>query len=518
MADDRDRVGQPGDGAVALESGTVTLTVPLHVTVTLGSPGDVPGVAGVAPGAGREAAPVPAPPPRDAAALDAGPLTFRDHFLSLYQSIAEEVAQASGATESAAAAPDADVILAAERVAKAYDAGVPIAPAAPTATESITAGALVGRCADLALRMLRARLSGNTAALARIKDEMEAGKCDPGWATTLEEYVAYFGPLGTRAIPLYVTPARAGEAVLPIKSGARIGLIGDWGTGAEPARRLLGLVAEQKPDVLIHLGDIYYSGTPKECSHKFEAAMEAAFGPKEQRIPIFTLAGNHDMYCGGIGYYGLIERINAAPLIQSASFFCLRSDDGAWQLLAMDTGRHDYSPLGVEDVVTFVEPEEAEWLKRRLDEFGGRTILLSHHQLFSAFSRIGEADENARTQAVNPSLFTMLEGFGEARERIAAWFWGHEHNLCIYAPYRGLARGRCLGHSAVPVFVEDNPYEVLATVQSPPTLLPDTRVSHDGYYYRHGFAMLTLNGDGTAEAEYFEDRNGTAMRTYAEVL
>ncbi|MEG9525438.1 MAG: metallophosphoesterase [Hyphomicrobiales bacterium] len=486
--------------------------------MALGSPRDVIAAVAVAPGPDREAAPPPARP-RDAAALDAGPLTFRDHFLSLYQSIAEDVARASaGATESAAAVPDADVILAAERVAQAYDAGVPVAPTAQTGTESLTAGELAGRCAALALRMLRARLSGDAATLARIMDEMEAGKCDPGWARTLEEYVKYFGPLGTRANPLYVTPAKAGEAALPIKSGARIGLIGDWGTGTVSARRLLGLVAAQKPDVLIHLGDIYYSGTPRECGDKFEAAMATAFGPKGQRIPIFTLAGNHDMYCGGIGYYGLIERVNAAPLVQPASFFCLRSEDGAWQLLAMDTGRNDYSPLGVEDVVTFVEPEEAEWLKRRLDEFGGRTVLLSHHQLFSAFSRIGEADAGSRTQAVNPSLFKMLESFGKASERIAAWFWGHEHNLCIYAPYRGLARGRCVGHGAVPVFIEDDPYEVLATVESPPTLLPDTRVSHDGSYYRHGFAMLTLNGDGTGEAEYFEDRDGTAMRTYAEVL
>ena len=41
-------------------------------------------------------------------------------------------------------------------------------------------------------------------------------------------------------------------------------LIADWGTGTAEAKALLERVAAHRPDVLIHLGDVYYSGTESE--------------------------------------------------------------------------------------------------------------------------------------------------------------------------------------------------------------------------------------------------------------
>jgi hypothetical protein len=513
--------------------GTVTVTIPLQITVSLGDPGAHDGapapVRAEEPAAVEAAAapkPTPIPPPpampavpvRDERAVAEGPKTFRDPFLSLYQSIAEEVARKATRLESLRAGPEPSVILAAERVAATRRAGLTEVSAGRAALESLTPIEYGQRCASLALQMLRAKVLGDDATLARLKDELDAGKCDPRWATTIEEYYKYFGVGGERRTPHYTTPAQAGTAILPLPAGCRVGLIGDWGTGADPARRLLGLVKAQKPDVLIHLGDIYYSGTPEECTRKFEAEMAAVFGPKETRIPIFTLSGNHDMYSGGVGYYDLIGRLNRAPHVQPASFFCLRSVEAGWQILAMDTGRHDHSPLGVGDAVTFVEAEEQAWLKQRIGEFAGRTILLSHHQLFSAFARIGPKDARGAADPVNPSLLGMYDGFGDDRGRVAAWFWGHEHNLCIYEAYSGLERGRCIGHGAVPVFIEDDPYEPLAGVRFPPKIVPNTQLSHDGRYYRHGFAMLSLNAGGKGSAAYVEDRDGQAVLTYAEDL
>lgn len=500
----------------------VTVTVPLRITVSLGDPSR-PEPAQVAARVEEPTGPAPSPekrptPARDERALAEGPLTFRDPFLSLYQSIAEAVARKATRTEGPQARPDAATLLAAERVAATRHARLTEVPVDKPALEELTPLEYGDRCASLAMQMLRAKVFGDRATLARLEGEMNSGKCDPGWLTTIDEYRKYFGLLGEHPKPVYVTPSQAGEAALPMKAGCRIGLIGDWGTGADPARRLLGLVEAQKPDVLIHLGDIYYSGTPEECAVKFEAQMALAFGPKETRIPIFTLAGNHDMYCGGVGYYGLIARLNREPYVQPASFFCLRGEDAAWQILSMDTGRHDYSPFDVGDVVTFVEAEEQAWLGRRIREFEGRTILMSHHQLFSAFSRIGPKDRSDRSDPVNPALLQMFGAFGEGRDRVAAWYWGHEHNLCIYEPYAGLKRGRCIGHSAVPVFVEDDPYDTLKGLRFPPTIVAGTEVSHDGSYYLHGFAMLTLNAGGTGTAEYFEDRDGVAARTFTEAL
>ena len=76
----------------------------------------------------------------------------------------------------------------------------------------------------------------------------------------------------------------------------------------------------------------------------------------------------------GLGYYDMIDRLNAPPAQQTASDSARGLTDGEWQFVAMDTGLHDFSPLAVEDAVTYVEPDEVEWIARRVREFPGRTI------------------------------------------------------------------------------------------------------------------------------------------------
>ena len=168
-------------------------------------------------------------------------------------------------------------------------------------------------CAALGWHLLQAKVFGDTASAERLKGELHASSCDPQWATTIEEYVKYFGPFGTRRDPLYVTPEKAGKNAIGIASGAKVALIGDWGTGAQPARQILQEVKALNPDVLIHLGDIYYSGTEDECRANFEAIVNQVFDRSKTRLPVYTLSGNHDMYCGGVGYYKLIKRLNKGP-------------------------------------------------------------------------------------------------------------------------------------------------------------------------------------------------------------
>ena len=481
---------------------------------------------------------VPPPPVRGVEALARGPLTFRDHFLSLYQSIATDVARGGGASMTegmmtegvmtegmvAGAAPGtsgenaASIILAAERVARMRAGGADglAATASRDVLEGMSARDHATVCASLGLQLLEAKLFGDAATAARIEGELTGGTCDPLWAKTVNAYLGYFGPGGRRADPVYVTPAQAGEGVIPVKAAARVALIGDWGTGAEPARRILRQVKALNPDILIHLGDIYYSGTDRECRDNFEAPVEEVFGAAGQRIPIFTLSGNHDMYSGGGGYHSLIKRLNPDPFRQRASFFCLRADDASWQLLAMNTGRNDYNPLGVTNAVTSVEPAEEQWLRRRVAGFGGKTILLSHHQLFSAFSAIGKADARGLLNPLNPRLLATYQALAGAGSPIQAWFWGHEHNLCIYGAHAGLARGRCIGHGAIPVFAADQPYQPLPNLTDPPRILEETQLSITGQFHTHGFAMLTLRAGGDTTAEYFEDLNGQANTLYKE--
>src|SRR4051812_13910379 len=109
------------------------------------------------------------------------------------------------------------------------------------------------------------------------------------------------------------------------------------------------LIARHKPDVIIHLGDIYYSGTPEECYLNFSKIFDEVFSERlgaGNRIPVYTIPGNHDYYAFGYGYYEMVTALNAydKDTVQPASYFSLQTEDGYWQLLGMDTGFYDANP------------------------------------------------------------------------------------------------------------------------------------------------------------------------------
>jgi Calcineurin-like phosphoesterase len=456
-------------------------------------------------------------------------LTFRDHFLSIYQSAVSEVARRIDAerVSDPKKVPRRSISRSASSLLPGYAAEIarreheqnqgrltyhpPVRPR----QRALTPRDAARTCAELALRYFKASLSGDNKELAEINGEFEAGTCDPAWASTIQEYLQYFGPGGSRNRIPYKRASVAGPTVIEFKADARIAIVGDWGTGAQPAIRVLKQIADHKPDILIHLGDIYYSGTPTECDTNFASIINSVLRRDNLQVAVYVLAGNHDMYCGGVGYYDLIQRLNPEIYLQPASFFCLRSADERWQLLAMDTGLHDYSPLKVNEAVTFIEDGELEWHCERLKEFPGRTILLSHHQLFSAFSPIGGADQDGNRSASNPHLLKAFKSMA-ASGRISAWFWGHEHTLSIYNPFAGLERGRCLGHGAVPVSVRDQIYTPVGGLLTTPTIVANTKLQKQGGVYAHGYAILGF-GDACS-VTYYQDVGGRSESMYSEVF
>jgi 3',5'-cyclic AMP phosphodiesterase CpdA len=242
---------------------------------------------------------------------------------------------------------------------------------------------------------------------------------------------------------------------------------------------LLQALADKNPDVVIHLGDVYYSGTEYEMNNYFLEIWKETFDL--DRVKTFTLSGNHDMYSGGAAYYNLIEFLG-----QPASYFCLRNDD--WQFVALDTGLHDDKALNCPP--TFLEETEVTWLKDKIATANGRrTVLLSHHQLFTANEDIGG-------QSVNGHL---LEQVGPVLNDVALWLWGHEHNQVIYKKWQGVL-ARCLGHGAYPVGI----------TEIRPQRFPDVPIEPAGMltkgasFYSHGYAIMDLDGK-SARLSYYQD-------------
>ncbi|MGF6757778.1 metallophosphoesterase family protein [Paraburkholderia sp. GAS42] len=435
------------------------------------------------------------------------PQSFRDPFVSLYQSVVDHVVRAASDLTGLASRPGLEngLVHAAEQVAALKAKGAATLPDAPP--DGIAQD--VWQCAKLGFALMEARARGDTTTAQSIEDVMRYNVCDPAWAGAVANYVQYFGPDGGRATIPYIRPATVGPVTVPLMAGAKVALIADWGTGTDIAVNLLKQVALQDPDVVIHLGDIYYSGTAEECDVNFKRIVDTVLQRDEKDVPVYTLSGNHDMYSGGAGYYGLIASLNGHPWVQPASFFCLRNDD--WQFIAMDTGLHDSVPIIGEEVLTFIEPDEEAWIIDRLSEFNGKTILMSHHQLFSAFSQIGPRGTDGTFTAWNPKLVASYQRFAKAaKQPIAAWFWGHEHNLSVYDPCQGLQRGRCIGNGAVPVFADADtpPFAPMPGIVNPPKVA-DVQLGVEGRTYMHGFTVVRLGAGSAATAEYYEDNNGT---------
>jgi|SRR5579863_1488481 len=341
---------------------------------------------------------------------------FRSVSASLWQSAVDEAIARKNAGASPAAGlglpagagldlsvmrpdqSDPDIVQA-NSIARAVDAQEPI-PDAPPPSPAAGIADTIKFCSSAAFKLAEARVKAfftrDDTELNLLKAQLDTpfSQCDRHWAQVLEVCAA--SRMADKTIP-YRRHTDPGDFVIAdrLPAKATVALIADWGTGQDGARELLTRVAARKPDVVIH-----YSGTRNEVQNYFYAIWQEVLGiPKvawgatlaqtTEKPATFHLSGNHDMYAGGQPYYTVIDMLG-----QPASYFCLRNEN--WQFLAMDTGLHDSNP-NKEGEPTWLEDSEVAWLKDKVNNAGGRkTILLSHHQLFTAYDDIGKMPVNGK--------------------------------------------------------------------------------------------------------------------------
>jgi hypothetical protein len=298
---------------------------------------------------------------------------FRSVPASLWQSAVDEAVAQENAGSSPAAGfgpragavkrpdPNDENIAQAGAIAEAIDKGTE-PPQPPPPSPAVGFADTVKFCSVTAFRLAEARvkavLTGDDTELKRLERELKApfGSCDPKWGQVIAIYVAQ--RIASKTIP-YRRHQDLNDFVIEgrLPDVGKVAMVGDWGTGQDGARNLLRKIAARQPDVVIHLGDVYYSGTEHEMKNYFYAIWQKILGiPKMEwgskltdtaaRPATFTLAGNHDMYAGGEPYYKLIDLLG-----QPASYFCIRNSK--WQFIGLDTRLHDSNPVAQN--VTFLE-------------------------------------------------------------------------------------------------------------------------------------------------------------------
>jgi hypothetical protein len=275
-----------------------------------------------------------------------------------------------------------------------------------------------------------------------------------------------------------------------IKNGARLAMLGDWGTGLYGAPVCARSIAEAKSpyDVLIHLGDVYYAGTESEVEGRFLNVW-----PKVSNAISRAINSNHEMYSGGNAYF----RQTLPAFQQSSSVFALRNDH--WLLIGLDSAYEGNDREGGK-----LSDTQAGWVTKLVNDGTAndqRVILFSHHQPFSLYDSQG------------PQLAKFIEG-SLAAHKIFAWYWGHEHRCVLYERHPDWQMfGRCVGHSGYPYFRDIFPgalnpknngdgsrWITLAGRRTAPTGMvldgPNQYIrGYENKYGPHGYLTLELSDD-----------------------
>lgn len=295
------------------------------------------------------------------------------------------------------------------------------------------------------------------------------------------------GWLGTALIEIFDSKRAAflpfPEVPEAMPDVASLALFSDWGTGRYGAPIIANTISKLPTcDVVLHLGDTYYSGTKDEVKDNLLHSWPQRPGALHR-----ALNGNHEMYSGGSGYFSALSSFFKQPSS------CVALQNAHWLILGLDTAYDDFD----------VSAEQAAWVTRMIDGAGPKrkVILCSHHQPFSALDDQGPELQ----QALGP----LLEA-----QRIEAWFWGHEHRLVVYEPHsKWGVKGRCIGHGGFPAYrdtavgAKGNLYQWIhlkLRPHAPEAMLFDGPnfwvTAAPESYSPHGWALLELDGPAAWES------------------
>ena len=177
------------------------------------------------------------------------------------------------------------------------------------------------------------------------------------------------------------------------------------GAAADVINQITGL----DPDYIIHLGDVYYSGTGGDFLPLNEEWNNLLNLWPQPAPPSFALNSNHEMYAGAKGYFEVALADSRFSQQQGTSYFALQYS--GWTLLGLDSAYYSTSPLYM------------------LGSIGGATEpRASGSRIWALFPERNRAHPSHRA-----GLRRLLGGDPVGRGQCrpggdpAAWYWGHVH-------------------------------------------------------------------------------------------
>lgn len=306
-----------------------------------------------------------------------------------------------------------------------------------------------------------------------------------------------------------------------------IGIIGDWGTGNTVSQSIINQLTALKPDYIVHVGDVYYAGTPLASDpnggYYFSPGEEKsnllAQWPASYAGRSFTLNSNHEMYSGANGLFYDALAANAVPPGSGTPFnaqrcsSCFALQYGGWTILGLDSAyMASVTDAFMTGSIGGVAGFQGKWIQS-LKLNPAKTIVLTHHN--------GFADDCTSASPLWAEINGALKGDPYA------WYWGHVHNAIVYnSPIKipavpnqpGLNTktfARCLGHAALPYgpasSLNGKPIAYKAGNLKPPP-------SKEFY---NGFAVITLEATNsllTGITENFYDLSNVKQPVWTKKI
>lgn len=210
-----------------------------------------------------------------------------------------------------------------------------------------------------------------------------------------------------------------------IPNTGRIVLFSDWATGSHSALNVAKEIAKMNPNIIIHLGDVYHSGRLSEHKDRLVKPIKEIILSKCPQAKVFILPGNHCYYSGTKGIKYSLKTFG-----QHATYFHLYNDK--LDIHGFDTGLNDsdcFKQYSSGDHNTFIDKQELDWHKYRIENSNRKLILLSHHPLVTPWYHpiLGKD--------VSPLNHNLSEQLRDIIPKSEVWFYGHCHCFDIMEPY-----------------------------------------------------------------------------------
>ncbi|MEP5611488.1 MAG: metallophosphoesterase, partial [Cyclobacteriaceae bacterium] len=246
------------------------------------------------------------------------------------------------------------------------------------------------------------------------------GVLDPGWVQAILYYFLFDLDITTKH-PFTNTP----KVTTITQDTLSLALFGDWGTGqyqdgnlsSSPSQQVMQQIAAKNPDVMIHLGDVYYAGLGSQEQEKLLDCWKSA------RLGNFTLNSNHEMYDGGLGLYNVALNSPLFAAQNQSTFFAIRFNE--WVILGLDSA-YNATKFYMDGAIAGSEQKDfVDSLNLTKDN---KLLVLTHHNPIDV-------------QGLNPNaLWTDVVKNTLGGTEPDMWYWGHIHNGAMYQNLTGTGK------------------------------------------------------------------------------